>query len=43
MGKTVYKSYEELPLMLTVPDVASVLGVSQTGTYELAHSEDSRR
>lgn len=25
--------------MLTVPDVASVLGVSRAGAYELAHSE----
>lgn len=39
MEKKIYKSYEELPLMLTVPDVASVLGVSRTGAYELAHSE----
>ena len=37
--KKVYKNYEELPLMLTVPDVASVLGVSRAGAYELAHSE----
>ena len=34
MEKKVYKSYEELPLMLTVPDVASVLGVSRAGAYE---------
>lgn len=40
MEKKVYKSYEELPLMLTVvPDMASVLGVSRAGAYELAHSE----
>ena len=39
MEKKVYKSYEELRLMLTVPDMASVLGVSQAGAYELAHSE----
>lgn len=39
MEKRVYKSYEELPLMLTVPDVAAVLGVSRAGAYELAHSE----
>lgn len=37
--KKVYKSYEELPLMLTVSGVASVLGVSRAGAYELAHSE----
>lgn len=39
MEKKAYISYEELPLMLTVPDVASVLGVSRAGAYELAHSE----
>ena len=39
MEKKVYKSYEELPLMLTVPDVASVLGVSRAGAHELAHRE----
>lgn len=39
MEKKVYKSYEELPLMLTVPGVASVLGVGRVGAYELAHSE----
>ena len=38
MEKKVYKSYKELPLMLTVPDVASVLGVSRARAYELAHS-----
>ena len=39
MEKKVYKSYEKLPLMLTVPDVAAVLGVSRAGAYELAHSK----
>lgn len=39
MEKKAYKSYEELPLMLTVSGVASVLGVSRAGAYELAHSE----
>lgn len=34
-----YKSYEELPLMLTAPEVAAVLDVSRAGAYELAHSE----
>ena len=37
--KKIYKSYEDLPLMLRVPDVASVRGVSRAGAYELAHSE----
>ena len=39
MEKKVYKCYEGLPLMLMVLDVASVLGVSRAGAYELAHSE----
>ncbi len=39
MEKKVYKSYDELPLMLSVADAASVLGISRAGAYELAHSE----
>ena len=38
MEKKVYKSYEELPLMLTVLDVAAVLGISRAGAYELVRS-----
>ena len=40
MEKKVCKSYEELPLMLTVLDVVSELSVSQAGAYELAHSKE---
>lgn len=39
MKQTVYKSYDELPLMLSVPEVAAVLGISRAGAYELARSE----
>ena len=39
MKRTVYKSYDELPLMLSVPEVAAVLGISRAGTYELVRSE----
>lgn len=39
MKQTVYKSYDELPLMLSVPEVAAVLGISRAGTYELVKSE----
>ena len=39
MNKTPYKSYDELPLMLSVPDVAAVLGISRAGAYELAHTD----
>lgn len=39
MKQTVYKSYDELPLMLSVPEVAAVLGISRAGTYELVKSD----
>ena len=39
MKQTVYKSYDELPLMLSVPEVAAVLGISRAGAYELARSD----
>ena len=39
MRQTVYKSYDELPLMLSVPEVAAVLGISRAGTYELVKSD----
>ena len=34
-----YKSYDELPLMLSVPEVAAVLGISRAGAYELVRGE----
>ena len=34
-----YKSFDDLPLMLTVIDVAEVLGISRTGAYELVRQE----
>ncbi len=40
MKRTVYKSYDELPLMLSVPEVAAVLGISRAGAYELVRRED---
>lgn len=33
--KKVYKSYDELPLMLSVQELSSVLGISRTSAYEL--------
>ena len=39
MKRKVYKSFDELPLMLTVPEVSGVLGISLAGTYELARSD----
>ena len=35
MERTQYKSFDDLPLMLSVPDLASVLGISRAGAYEL--------
>lgn len=35
-----YTAYEQLPLMLSVPDVAAVLGISRAAAYELARSKD---
>ena len=39
MKQAVYKSYSELPLMLSVPEVAAVLGISRAGAYELVRSD----
>ena len=38
MKQVKYKSYEELPLMLSVPEVAAALGISQAGAYELVRT-----
>ena len=40
MKQTVYKSYDELPLMLSVPEVAAVLDISRAGAYELVKGKD---
>jgi len=40
MKQAVYKSYDELPLMLSALEVAAVLGISRAGAYELARRED---
>ena len=39
MKKETFKSYEDLPLMLSVPEMAAALGISRDGAYELARSE----
>lgn len=39
MNEKFYKSYDELPLMLSVQDVAIVLGISKTSAYELVRSK----
>ena len=35
MNDTVFKSYDDLPLMLSVPDLTALLGISRAGAYEL--------
>ena len=39
MKEVAYKSYDDLPLMLSVPEVAAAMGISRAGAYELVHSE----
>lgn len=39
MKKGTFKSYEDLPLMLSVPEMGAALGISRAGAYELARSE----
>lgn len=39
MSKSKYTNYNDLPLMLSAPDVASVLGISRAGAYELVRSD----
>lgn len=36
----IYTSYDELPIMLSVPQLASALGISRSGAYTLVRSED---
>ena len=40
MKKSVYKSYDDLPLFLNSELVAKVLGVSPSSGYELMHQPD---
>ena len=39
MKQEKYKTFDELPLMLSVPELASVLGISRTRAYELAREK----
>ena len=36
MNECTYKSFDELPLMLNVVQMAAVLGISRAGTYRFA-------
>lgn len=40
MEKEFYKNYDELPLMLSVSQVAKVLGISRTSSYDLVKEKD---
>ena len=40
MQKSVYKSYDELPLFLNSETVTKVLGVSPSSAYELMHQPE---
>ena len=39
MKKVTFKSYEELPMMLSVLEMTAALGISRAGAYELARTE----
>ena len=34
-----YQNYSDLPLMLSVPEVAKVLGISRAGAYDLVRTD----
>ncbi len=34
-----FRTYDDLPLMMSVLDVSAVLGISRAGAYELVKSE----
>lgn len=40
MKNTVYTSYEELPLLLNVKQLAGLLGVSESSAYELVQEDN---
>ncbi len=40
MKQSIYKSRDELPMLLTVMDLANLLGISRASAYELAREEN---
>ncbi len=40
MKRSIYKSKDELPMYLTVMDVANLLGISRASAYELVREEN---
>ena len=39
MKESIYKSYDELPIMLNAETLAKVLGIAPSSAYELMHQE----
>lgn len=39
MKQLIYKNYDELPLMLSVKELATVLGIGRTSAYELTKTK----
>ena len=39
MERIIYRSFEELPAVLTAVELTAFLGISQSGAYNLMHSE----
>ena len=40
MKKSMYKTKEEMPMFLTVLDLANLLGISRASAYELVRQEN---
>ena len=40
MKQSLYKSRDEMPLFLTVMDVANLLGITRASAYELSREDD---
>lgn len=40
MKNSIYKTREEIPMFMTVMDMANLLGVSRASAYELAREKD---
>lgn len=40
MKRNKFKSYDDLPLMLSVPELTDVLGISRASAYELVKRKD---
>lgn len=40
MKKSTYQSFDDLPLMLTVPDVSNVLGIGLANAYGIVRRPD---